>query len=108
MLLRLYRCYNLFFYSDDMSHTIAYNSKSHVQDYFSMPKFDFGLACRNNQTNLNKPSYNAINIANVQFKPIPFDDIRYVLAEPTFLRTYFKIAFKLKLKFNIRIISFIF
>ena len=73
-----------------MSHTIGFNStKSQLSDYYSMPKFDLGLLGRNQNANKLAASFNTTT--NVQFKPIPFDNVMYTLVEPTLLRMYYNI-----------------
>lgn len=72
----------------DMSHPIGYNSnKSQVADnYYSMPKFDFGpSSCNPPQLTKLTNAYGTIT-KSVQFKPIPFDDVLYTIVEPTILR----------------------
>lgn len=73
-----------------MSHAINYsNSKSHLPDYYSMPKFDLGFIHRGQNSSKLAPFNSTLLAAtNVQFKPIPFDDVIYTLIEPKLLRMY--------------------
>ena len=81
--LLMFVCFSLSL-EQDMSHTInSYNPKPHIPEYYSMPgQFDLRQMVRQSVNKLN--SYHG----NVQFKPIPFDDVLYTLVEPTLLRKY--------------------
>ena len=85
-----------------MSHSLGYNSnKSQVADsYYSMPKFDFG-AVRTNPMITKHAFGSSIASKQVQFKPIPFDDVLYTIVEPTVLRMYTYLDAEIQFRFSL-------